>query len=170
MNASHTPPNAPTVNSSTSPPKIRNCPKKMPSRAAVRVAETKSRRRCHNVARNTRPPSSGSAGSMLKTSSIRLIWPSQNTTPSISGGNGTSSAAARKTAPSSSDTTGPAIAMRNSAPAEGNEPVNFATPPNTQSVMPSIVMPSRCAWIAWPSSWASSDAKKTRVAIAAIHT
>ena len=56
----------------------------------------------------------------------------------------------------------------NSAPAVGNIPRNCATPPKSQSVIPSISMPSRLAWNAWPSSCRSSEVKKSRAAAIAI--
>ncbi len=58
----------PTNITSASPATIMNCPKPRPEGAAMRVADAKSRRRAHSTARSTRPPSSGSAGSRLKTS------------------------------------------------------------------------------------------------------
>jgi hypothetical protein len=48
--------------------------------------------------------------------------------------------------------------------------LNFATPPKSQSVMPSISTPSRRAWRACPSSWRRRDVKKTRPAMTAIAT
>ncbi len=46
--------------------------------------------------------------------------------------------------------------------------LNWATPPKSQSTMPSISIPSRLATTAWPSSWSSSDPKKRTAATAAI--
>ncbi len=43
-----------------------------------------------------------------------------------------------------------------------------ATPPNSQSVIPSISIPSRRAWTAWPSSCSRIEAKKTREATTAM--
>ncbi len=62
-------------------------------------------------------------------------------------------------------TSGPAIAIRNSAPAEGNSPANLATPPKSHRVIPSICMPSRRACIACPSSCRTSEVKNTAVAV-----
>ena len=52
-----------------------------------------------------------------------------------------------------------------SVTADGNMPRNCATPPKSQSVMPSISIPSRRACTACPSSWARSEAKN-RIAAA----
>jgi hypothetical protein len=105
---------------------------------------------------------------MLKTSNVRLMYPSQATTASTASVVETAHAPSEKSAPSASETRGPAIAIRNSAPALGNIPLNFATPPKSHSVMPSISIPSRRAWNACPSSWRSSDAKKAAAATIAI--
>ena len=75
-----------------------------------------------------------------------------------------------KPAPMTSETRGPAIAIRNSAPAVGNIPRNCATPPKSQSVIPSISIPSRLAWNAWPSSCRRSDVKNSTAATSAITT
>ena len=80
----------------------------------------------------------------------------------------TSSATPTNAAPRRSDTTGPAMAMRNSAAAEGNIPLKRATPPKSQSVMPSISIPSRCACTAWPSSCRRMEAKNRSVAATAM--
>ena len=69
---------------------------------------------------------------------------------------------------SASDTIGPAIAMRNSAPPLSNDPLSVATPPNSQSVIPSISTPSRRAWSACPSSCRSTETKKRTAATNAI--
>ena len=73
-----------------------------------------------------------------------------------------------KPPPRAAETSGPAIAMRNSAPGEGNIAAKRATPPKSQSVMPSICMPSRRAWTAWPSSCSRIDAKKASAAATAM--
>lgn len=90
--------------------------------------------------------------------------PSQATTPSMAAGSGTSTPSAISVMPRLRLTSGPAIAMRNSAPAEGNIPAKRATPPNSHRVMPSICMPSRRATTAWPSSWSNSDTKNSSAA------
>src|SRR4051794_36394218 len=60
------------------------------------------------------------------------------------------------------------MAIRNSAPALGNRVLNWDTPPNSQSVIPSISMPSRRACHACPSSCRRSEAKNSRAATTAI--
>jgi hypothetical protein len=49
-------------------------------------------------------------------------------------------------------------------------PLNLATPPKSQSVIPSISIPSRRACSACPNSWASNDPKKRNAATIAIAT
>jgi hypothetical protein len=112
MEAGQSPPIAPPKMATSRPQPIRIWPKSRPSRAAVGVAAPKSSLRAHRSARSTRPPSSGSADKRLKTSRIRLIWPTQKTTPSTPVGSGMSSATARNETPSVSETSGPAIAIR----------------------------------------------------------
>src|SRR5688572_16834444 len=58
--------------------------------------------------------------------------------------------------------------FRSSAPAEGNMPLKRATPPKSQSVMPSISMPSRWACSAWPSSCRRIETKKRMAAAIAM--
>ena len=58
-------------------------------------------------------------------------------------------------------TSGPAIATRNSTPAESVSRPSLATPPNIQRSMPSIGIPLRIATNAWPSSWSRIDRKKS---------
>ena len=77
-------------------------------------------------------------------------------------------AAPMNAAPITSETSGPAMAIRNSAPADGNRPRNFATPPRSQSVIPSICIPSRRASNACPSSCRRSELKKRSDATTAI--
>ena len=64
--------------------------------------------------------------------------------------------------PMTSDTAGPASAILSSAAALGNIPLKRATPPKSQSVIPSSSIPSRRAVTAWPSSWPSRDTKADR--------
>ena len=66
------------------------------------------------------------------------------------------------------ETIGPATAIRNSAPAEGYMPRSRATPPNSQSVIPSISTPSRRAASACPSSCSRIEPKNETAATAAI--
>jgi hypothetical protein len=47
-------------------------------------------------------------------------------------------------------------------------PAKRATPPNSHSVIPSISIPSRRAWSAWPSSWSRIEAKKPNDATTAM--
>jgi hypothetical protein len=65
-------------------------------------------------------------------------------------------------------TAGPAAAMRNSAPGDSGWPRSRATPPNSHRVMPSMRSPSRTAHRACPSSWASTEAKNSTAAAAAM--
>ena len=95
------------------------------------------------------------------------MLPSQATTPSTASGSG-ADASASIDRPMTRLTIGPAIAIRSSAPAEGNRPLNLATPPNSQRTIPSISIPSRRATTAWPSSCRSSEVKNRTAAIAAI--
>ena len=81
----------------------------------------------------------------LKTSRVTLIHPSQCTTPSTSGGSGTATARPTHTAAMTTVTSGPATAMRNSAPGLGIWAPMRATPPNTHRVMPSMGTPTRRA-------------------------
>jgi len=60
------------------------------------------------------------------------------------------------------------MAIRNSAPALENRVLNCDTPPNSQSVIPSISMPSRRACHACASSCRSSETKNSRAATIAI--
>src|SRR6266511_2076499 len=58
------------------------------------------------------------------------------------------------------ETSGPAIAIRNSEPALTKRLLNCVTPPKSQSVIPSISTPSRRAVHACPSSCSSTDTRK----------
>ena len=107
------------------------------------------------------PPSSGSAGRRLKTSSIEVDRSrARRGRRRRRRERAAAAGSTRKRTPRTSETSGPAIAIRNSAPALGNMPLNFATPPKSQSVIPSISIPSRRAWSAWPNSCRRSDVKK----------
>jgi len=94
----------------------------------------------------------------------------QTTTPSTALGRDNASPTRTKAPPITRVTSGPAVAMRNSAPAEGNDPLNRETPPNSQSVIPLISIPSRRATTACPSSCNSRDAKNRTVATTPIAT
>ena len=52
---------------------MKSAPNARPIAAATRVAQLKSLRAAQSADRSTRPPSSGSAGRRLKTSSARLM-------------------------------------------------------------------------------------------------
>ena len=67
---------------STMPPPISANPSSWPSRAQARVAASASPVSFQTTARAIRPPSSGSAGSRLKTSSTALISASQTSSSS----------------------------------------------------------------------------------------
>ncbi len=167
MKASQSPEKTPPMTVMARPAPIMRIEITRPPPAARRVAPRRSPFHCQRAARSMRPPSSGRAGSRLKSSSAALVKPSHASTPSAGSGR-PSSAPPMKAPASASETSGPAIAMRNSAPAEGNMPRKRATPPNSQSVMPSICMPSRPAWSAWPSSCSRIEPKKPSDATTAI--
>src|SRR5262245_18746866 len=78
------------------------------------------------------------------------------------------SATRTKRTPRASETSGPAIATRNSAPAPRNDPLNLATPPKSQSEIPSISIPSRRATRACPNSCRRIERKKRNAATIAI--
>ena len=59
-------------------------------------------------------------------------------------------------------TIGPAIAILNSVAGESESRSMRATPPNSQSVIPSIPIPLRIATKACPSSCSTIEAKKSR--------
>ena len=120
-------------------------------------------RRATAAPASTRPPSSGSAGSRLKTSNseVDVAEPRSDAVDALRQAGGYCDRA-RRGPPSASDTSGPAIAIRNSAPARRERArVNFATPPKSHRVMPSISMPSRLAWKAWPSSCSEQRERRT---------
>ena len=96
------------------------------------------------------------------------MTPSQASTPSAGSGSPGMRVPPSSPAASTSDTIGPATAMRNSTPALVNMPPKRATPPKIQRVIPSICMPSRRAWSAWPSSWSRIEAKNPSEARTAI--
>jgi hypothetical protein len=62
---------------------------------------------------------------------------------------------------SSSVTTGPATATRNSSPAVRVSRSSFATPPNIHRSMPWMPMPLRIATTAWPNSCSSTLVKNS---------
>jgi hypothetical protein len=65
-------------------------------------------------------------------------------------------------------TAGPAAATRNSSPGDDVSRVILATPPKNQRSMPEMPMPLRRATIACPSSWASSERKKSAAPATAV--
>ena len=74
-------------------------------------------------------------------------------------------------APSASETSGPAIAILNSAPGRGEHPAearHATEQPQGDAVDLHAV--SRRAWNAWPSSCRSSETKKSRAAATAMPT
>ncbi len=70
------------------------------------------------------------------------MYPSQKSTDSTAPAWGHIAAPSKHAEPIASVTTGPATAIRNSAPADGMSPAILATPPNSHNVMPSIRTPS----------------------------
>ena len=168
MNASQIPLKVPWKISMAMPSPISAYEMTRPPAAASRVALRRSPFQRQSPARSIRPPSSGSAGSRLKASRSRLMNPSHAHTALTGSGRPGRKATPTKPAPRPSDTSGPATAMRNSAPGDGNMPAKRATPPNSQSVMPSMAMPSRRACTAWPSSCRRIEAKKASAATTAM--
>ena len=65
-------------------------------------------------------------------------------------------------------TTGPATATLNSSPGDSVSPVIFAMPPKNHRSMPEMPIPSRRATSAWPSSWSTSEPKKSRALATAV--
>ena len=151
-------------------------------RAAMRVAAVRSPVRFQAIARTTRPPSIGKAGSRLKTRTKKLIEASQAniaTTPEIRSAVLKRSAWPRASLNSDQPaaitpartisraiarvTTGPPIATLNSVPGLSDSRSMRATPPKIQSWMLEMPIPLRIATTAWPSSWRTIAAKKARV-------
>ena len=127
------------------------------------------------IARATRPPSIGNAGSRLKTSSSRLIEASQAITASTPEAPEVVSISAAwlnscqppaaipptiRTTKISAVTAGPARATRASTPAESASRSIRAMPPKIQSWIELMPIPLRVAATAWPSSCRRIEPKK----------
>ena len=114
-----------------------------PMSEAARVARTKSPVAAHAIARSTRPPSRGNAGSRFTTARDRLATPTQKATvpiaitrslvPGAPSNDAIASHGARQIAPSTRFTTGPASPMTNSARAPGASCSTRAEAPKTKS-------------------------------------
>jgi hypothetical protein len=65
-------------------------------------------------------------------------------------------------------TSGPAAATRNSSPGDDVSRVSFAMPPKNHRSMPDMPMPLRRATSACPSSWSTSETKKSAAPATAV--
>ena len=98
------------------------------------------------------------------------MYPSQKSVP-LTGVEPTGrNASPTKAIPSTNDTAGPAMPIRNSAPGLLNISLNWETPPKSQSVIPSICIPLRRATIECPISCSRIETKKTIAATTAMIT
>src|ERR671930_1618189 len=165
---SQSPPAATPKTNEAIPAPIIRIPKPRPIVVPICVAQTRSLSQAQNPEWRMRPPSKGSAGIKLKTSTTALMQPTQKIVPPTAFGSGARPATRSSTVAIATDTRGPPIAIRNSARADGILPPQPCDPPNSQSVIPSIATPSRRATSAWPSSCSMIEAKKLTAAAAAM--
>lgn len=173
IRASHSPPKPTPARNCHSPSPISTAPSTQPARAATTDAFVRSPVAFHTAARSSRPPSSGAAGSALKTASSTLMPASQASEPSSSPSTpatASTTAIAPKKSPISRLTSGPTPAMRSSAPGSRASPRSSATPPKSQRVIPPTSSPLRLATIACDTSWASRPRKKTTAAASPART
>ncbi len=139
---------------------MRKSPNHSPRVAAKRVPVLRLPVRHQAIARAIRPPSSGKAGTRLKTRTSRLMLPSQTTMAAmpevwvfswVSAAWRTWSppASARpmiaQTATIAAVTSGPATAILNSVAGVSESLSRRATPPNIQSVIEETSIPFRAA-------------------------
>ena len=135
---------------------MRNRPKPCPRVAAKRVPLVRLPVLHQAIARATRPPSRGKAGTRLKISTSRLMLPSQAiraASPDVSASPVVSAASRNSSVPASSSpapaqsstiravTIGPPIAILNSVEGESESPSRNATPPNIHRLIPEIPIP-----------------------------
>ena len=143
MNHQSPPTMLPPTNANT-PSTTSPVPKNVPMPAEIFVAQRRFPRAAHSAARNTRPPSSGNAGTMLNTASTMFSHARYASTSPVT----SSPVTPRNTVPMTRHTSarnrlmsGPAIAIRNSERASWASSCISATPPNRKSVMPSMGIP-----------------------------
>ncbi len=165
--AAHRPDRSCPYSTATNPVTTMSQPSARPAAEASRVARSRSPVRCHKYARSSRPPSSGAAGSALKTASRTLIAASQanasTTSPDVWSASSPAATPA-STPPATRLVRGPTPAMRSSAAGVGASSRRRAAPPSIHRVMPSTWTPLRRATTACASSCASSEARKTTAA------
>lgn len=149
--------------------------------AEKRVARLRSPVTFHAAARAMRPPSSGKAGTRLKTKRNAFTSASQPSRARAGEGSDVTRTASRNASlpdvaiPPTTHATmirnvtaGPAAATMNSSPGERLSRLSFAMPPKNHSSIPAISMPRRRATSAWPSSWSVSDTKNSTALATAV--
>jgi hypothetical protein len=163
MKASQIPSMTAPRNSSRMPPAIIRKANTRPTWTARRIPRSRLPERHQKTAPNRRPPSSGNAGTRLK--SPRATFRTASQTRSAGTSLGTPAAEDRTAAANATTATerlvsGPTAAINASEPADRGSPWSCETPPNIHRVMPVTRRPLRLATTACDSSWASRLAKK----------
>ena len=115
-------------------------------------------------ARSTRPPSKGYPGTKLNAAKTKLMFIRYSAMAIMLGGAPGNTAAPQNPSAINTETSGPAMAIRNSAFGVGASRLICAMPPKMNRVICEIGIRYRNATMQWPSSCTRTETKSRRAA------